>query len=453
MLASLIHLDFFLLAVPWSLWGLSSLTKVQTHVPCSPNPWTAMKVPRFYFCIYPALIFLPPKWNCPSIPSQIAYIIPIGLKYHFIILRILTCNLVSPGTQFCPTDLTFSCLNTFISLLPFSFQICPSRYILSIPVVRKNFQKHGLTVLCHCLKLQYMFAREKKAKWSSVYRLTCSNTPQLTTFCHNGSWQAMPLLEFRSVFFVFALATPHSLQDLSFQPAIDWRTTAAKAPSPNHWTAGAHPAMPLKKRTFLFSVLIQWFFSPLNTPNKHAIRKCILTLHFQAKTYAPIYLHESFLAQQYHRKQICIACHVWKCESESEVAQLCLTLCDPMDHNLPGSSVHGIFQARGLEWVAISFSRGSSRLSDWTWVSHIAGRRFTIWATREAPSSGKPHILCFAYVCPSRRLKRYCLLWFYRLLSAQAVSMCLEVILRFSIYFGLKIFLCDFIFKGSLNVR
>ena len=43
-------------------------------------------------------------------------------------------------------------------------------------------------------------------------------------------------------------------------------------------------------------------------------------------------------------------------ESESEVAQSCPTLCDPMDCSLPGSSVHGIFQARVLEWVAISFS-------------------------------------------------------------------------------------------------
>ena len=47
-------------------------------------------------------------------------------------------------------------------------------------------------------------------------------------------------------------------------------------------------------------------------------------------------------------------------ESESEVAQLCPTLCDPMDCSLPGSSVHGIFQAIVLEWIAISFSRGYS---------------------------------------------------------------------------------------------
>ena len=69
----------------------------------------------------------------------------------------------------------------------------------------------------------------------------------------------------------------------------------------------------------------------------------------------------------------------------SEVTQSCPTLCDPMDYSLPGSSVHGIFQARVLERVAISFSRGSSRSRDWTRVSRIAGRRFTVWATREAP--------------------------------------------------------------------
>ena len=52
------------------------------------------------------------------------------------------------------------------------------------------------------------------------------------------------------------------------------------------------------------------------------------------------------------------------------------TLCDPMDCSLSGFSVHGIFQARVLEWIAISFSRGSSRPRNRTWVSHITGRRF-----------------------------------------------------------------------------
>ena len=55
-----------------------------------------------------------------------------------------------------------------------------------------------------------------------------------------------------------------------------------------------------------------------------------------------------------------------------------------MDCGLPGSSVHRIFQARAVEWVAISSSRGSSRPRDWTQVSRIAGRRFTVRATREA---------------------------------------------------------------------
>ena len=69
----------------------------------------------------------------------------------------------------------------------------------------------------------------------------------------------------------------------------------------------------------------------------------------------------------------------------SDVTQSYPTLCDPVDCSPPGSSIHGILQARILEWVAISFSRGSSQPRDQTRVSHIAGRRFNLWATREAP--------------------------------------------------------------------
>ena len=60
------------------------------------------------------------------------------------------------------------------------------------------------------------------------------------------------------------------------------------------------------------------------------------------------------------------------------VAQLWLTLCDPMDCSPPGSSVHGILQARILEWVANPFSTGFSQPRDQAWVSPIAGRFFTI---------------------------------------------------------------------------
>ena len=120
-----------------------------------------------------------------------------------------------------------------------------------------------------------------------------------------------------------------------------------------------------------------------------------------------------------------VGCHFllqcMKVKSESEVAQSCPTLSDPMDCSLPGSSVHGIFpgkstgvgcqikrlystysyykiwlyslccplsmgilQARILEWIAISFSRGYSPPRDQPLVFHIAGRLFILWATREA---------------------------------------------------------------------
>ena len=63
--------------------------------------------------------------------------------------------------------------------------------------------------------------------------------------------------------------------------------------------------------------------------------------------------------------------------------QWCPALCDPMDHSPPGSSVHGILQARILEWGALPFSRGSSQLRDGSQVSRITGRFFTVWASRE----------------------------------------------------------------------
>ena len=62
-------------------------------------------------------------------------------------------------------------------------------------------------------------------------------------------------------------------------------------------------------------------------------------------------------------------------------AQSCPTLWDPMDCSSPASSVHGVSQARILQWVAISFFRGSSWSRAWTQVSCIAGGSFTVWTT------------------------------------------------------------------------
>ena len=94
-------------------------------------------------------------------------------------------------------------------------------------------------------------------------------------------------------------------------------------------------------------------------------------------------------------------------ESECEVAQSYLTLCDPMDYSLPGSSVHGIFQARVLEWGAISFSRGSSnRRRDQTHFSHIVGPCFTIWATRKVPGL---FLVCGLWDCSGHILAKLAL--------------------------------------------
>ena len=88
---------------------------------------------------------------------------------------------------------------------------------------------------------------------------------------------------------------------------------------------------------------------------------------------------------------------MWKSNNNVHVyvlksLQSCPALCHPMGCSLLGSSVHGILQARILEWVSIPFFRGSSQPRDRTQVSWTVGRFFTIWATWEAPE------------CPRRNL-------------------------------------------------
>ena len=91
------------------------------------------------------------------------------------------------------------------------------------------------------------------------------------------------------------------------------------------------------------------------------------------------------------------------CLEWSGVVQSCLTLCDPMDCSLPGSSVSGIFQATVLEWFAISFPRGSSQPRDWTWVSRIVDRRFTIWATSLGDIKTRANKKACTYIVPTAR--------------------------------------------------
>ena len=78
--------------------------------------------------------------------------------------------------------------------------------------------------------------------------------------------------------------------------------------------------------------------------------------------------------------------------TERNVTQSCPTLFDSMDCSLPGSSVHGTFQAIVLEWIAISFSSRSSRPRNWTWVFRIVDRRFTVWAIKSCFFKSSPKI-------------------------------------------------------------
>ena len=93
------------------------------------------------------------------------------------------------------------------------------------------------------------------------------------------------------------------------------------------------------------------------------------------------------------------------------VAQSYPTLWDPKDCSVPDSSIHGILQARILEWVTIPFSRGSSQSRDWTQLSLIAGRFFTVWATREAPKMVQTLTECLQHFLSSYYMNQQSHTW------------------------------------------
>ena len=86
--------------------------------------------------------------------------------------------------------------------------------------------------------------------------------------------------------------------------------------------------------------------------------------------------YQNHIPSWFHYKNCCL------------VARLCLTLLCPMDYSPQGSTIHGILQARILEWIAISFSRGSCQPRDQTCVSYVERWILFCWATREAPIIG-----------------------------------------------------------------
>ena len=123
----------------------------------------------------------------------------------------------------------------------------------------------------------------------------------------------------------------------------------------------------------LYGVRHDWAnFTSLQSFLKHSLTThTTKTLSFYRVQYIPLTKHLQYL------------CYCLQCCSR-HFASVVSDSCNPMDCSLPGSSIRGIPQARILEWVAISFSRGSSPPRDQTWVSRIAGRLFTNWSIREA---------------------------------------------------------------------
>ena len=126
---------------------------------------------------------------------------------------------------------------------------------------------------------------------------------------------------------------------------------------------------------------------PWDSPGKNPGVDCHAPL--QGLSESGILLHISTLLESF---PIWVTTDYWVeftvlcSQAVSSVAQLCPILCDSMGCSPPGFSVHGILQARILEWVAVPFSRGSSQPRDRTCISSIADRFFTSWVTREVCS-------------------------------------------------------------------
>ena len=158
----------------------------------------------------------------------------------------------------------------------------------------------------------------------------------------------------------------------------------------------------------------EWIVSSLSVTTAWCIFEDSNIIFFNSrKSQSPLTLHlDNKFTLPWH-KNITSPWHL-------ELLQIICTLshsvmsnsCNPIDCSLPSSSVHGILQARILEWVVISFSRGSSQPRDWAQVSCIAVRLFTNWAMREAQDHGP---LIHYHTTP----KPYAVLWDHMTTSGQ----------------------------------
>ena len=168
----------------------------------------------------------------------------------------------------------------------------------------------------------------------SLFPEVCSNSCPLSRWCHSTISSCHPLLLLPSIFPSIRVFSNESVL------CIRW---------PKYWSFSISIS-PSNEYSGLISIRTEWF----DLPALQGTLKSLLQHHISLSLY---------------RK-----------------ALLCSypTLWDPMDCSLPGSSVHGIFQARILEWVAIPFSRGSSWPRDRTCVSCFTGEFVTVGAIREA---------------------------------------------------------------------
>ena len=139
--------------------------------------------------------------------------------------------------------------------------------------------------------------------------------------------------------------------------------------------------LPLGNHRFCFlHLLLIWYLTLCDRMDRHSLPGSSVHSIFQARILKWVAMPSS---RGFPTKGSKPWLFHWQSEKWKWSRSVVSNSLRPHDCSLTGLSIHGIFQARVLEWVAISFSRRSSQPRDWTQVSPIVGRRFTPWATRE----------------------------------------------------------------------
>ena len=183
-------------------------------------------------------------------------------------------------------------------------------------------------------------------------------------------------------YYIFWITKSFFFFKLLYRISVQFRSVTQSCPTPCNPMNGNTPGLPVHHQLLEFTQTHVYWVGDAIQPSHSLLSPSPPT--FNLSQHQDLFKWVSSLNQVAKVLEFQLQLQSFQRIGEGEVTQSCPTLCNPMDSSPSGSSIHGVFQTRILEWVAISFSRGSSWPRDRTSVSHIADRLLTNWANRES---------------------------------------------------------------------